>query len=250
MIDRGLCNVLLSYLNSQIKDLLISHAGGEDLKICDFGLSRRIKTSEYAPLDFGMPEYVSPECVNREGVGFWHDMWSVGITTYILLSGYSPFRGDNDRETLTNVQTGKWEFRESIWKHMSVECRDFISKLLVFMPERRMDVKTALKHSWFDIIYRRSEDEYRISTDKLRSYQYQFQDWYNNASCRNWYRRRPLSGAFTHPSKMVYPPGEHYTPEATPDRDPRVKSRRGPMEDYVGREPAEYELGMFQSESQ
>ena len=29
--------------------------------------------------------------------------------------------------------------------------------------------------------------------------------------CHTWYRRRPLSGAFTHPPCMVYPPGEEYT---------------------------------------
>ena len=38
-------------------------------------------------------------------------------------------------------------------------------------------------------------------------------DWTSNAQCRNWFRRKPLSGAYEHPSKMVYPPGETYTPE-------------------------------------
>uniref|UniRef100_A0A1B0DPE4 Uncharacterized protein n=1 Tax=Phlebotomus papatasi TaxID=29031 RepID=A0A1B0DPE4_PHLPP len=239
----------IAHLGLNIKDLLIAHPGSDELKVCDFGLARRIQGGKLAPLEYGMPEYVAPEAVNMEGVNYSYDMWSVGILTYVLLSGSSPFRGPNDRETLTNVQQGKWEFRESIWKYISEEGRDFISKLLIYMADRRMDVKTALKHPWFNLIHRRSNDEYRISTEKLRTYQYQFQDWYNNASCRNWYRRRPLAGAFTHPSKMVYPPGEAYTPGPTPDRESKVRSKRGPMEDYVGREPAEYELGMFQSES-
>lgn len=42
---------------------------------------------------------------------------------------------------------------------------------------------------------------------------YLIRDWTGNAQCRTWFRRRPLSGAFEHPSKMVYPPGEVYTPE-------------------------------------
>ncbi|GAB0092620.1 Obscurin [Sergentomyia squamirostris] len=239
----------IAHLGLNIKDLLIAHPGSDELKVCDFGLSRRIQGGKLGPLEYGMPEYVAPEAVNMDGVTYWYDMWSTGILTYVLLSGASPFRGDNDRETLNNVQQGKWEFRESVWKYISEDGRDFISKLLVYMADRRMDVKTALKHPWFNIIHRRVDDEYRISTEKLRTYQYQFQDWYNNASCRNWYRRRPLAGAFTHPSKMVYPPGEVYTPGPTPDRESKVKSRRGPMEDYVGREPAEYELGAFQSES-
>lgn len=75
-------------------------------------------------------------------------------------------------------------------------------------------------------------------------------DWYTNASCRNYYRRRPLQGAFTHPSKMVYPPGECYTPEPTPEpsRDPR---KRGNWEDKVNRfHHPDYELGLISSESQ
>lgn len=92
---------------SQIGDLLISHAGGDDLKIGDFGLTRRVGFGRLLPLIYGVPEYVSPEGARGEGVNLSTDMWSVGIITYILLSGISPFRGEHDRETLTRVQAGK-----------------------------------------------------------------------------------------------------------------------------------------------
>lgn len=117
-----------------------------------------------------MPEFVSPEVVNKEGVGFYQDMWSVGICTYILLSGYSPFRGENDRETLTRIQEGNWEFRHDIWTSISDEGKDFIRRQLCYAPEGRMDVKTALRHPWFHILERRSDDEYQITTDRLRNY--------------------------------------------------------------------------------
>jgi hypothetical protein len=38
---------------SQIGDLLISHPGGDDLKICDLGLARRIAFGKLASLDYG-----------------------------------------------------------------------------------------------------------------------------------------------------------------------------------------------------
>lgn len=53
-----------------------------------------------------MPEYVAPEVVNGDGVGCAADLWSLGIITYILLSGFSPFKGANDRETLTRIKEG------------------------------------------------------------------------------------------------------------------------------------------------
>ncbi|XP_046810938.1 obscurin isoform X2 [Lucilia cuprina] len=240
----------LGHMGLTIKDLLISVVGGDFLKISDFGLTRRIHTHALTTLDYGMPEYVSPEVVNKEGVGFAHDMWSVGVITYVLLSGHNPFRGANDRETLQRIKEGHWDFSDSIWTHITDEGRDFIKRLLVYSPEERMDVKTALRHPWFFMLDRRaSDEEYRISTDRLRNYYNDFRDWYANASCKHYFRRRRLSGCWTHPSKMVYPPGLVYTPEPTPERtpEPRIRSKR--VETYSKYLHPEYELGIIQSES-
>ncbi|CAH2103000.1 unnamed protein product [Euphydryas editha] len=218
----------VAHLGLTIGELLLSHAGSDLLKICDFGLSRRIQMNKYASLDYGMPEFVSPEVANGEGVSFASDMWSVGIITYILLSGHSPFRGANDRETLTNIRGGSWSWHdEEWWSRFSSECKDFIQRLLVMRWQDRLDIDSALSHPWLlraDKVY---QDEYIITTDRLRNYYNQYRDWMSNAQCRTWFRRRPLSGAFDHPSKMVYPPGEIYTPEGTPERD-RASHERKP----------------------
>lgn len=76
-------------------------------------------------------------------------------------------------------------------------------------------------------------------------------DWYNNASCRTWYRRRPLNSAFSHPSRMVYPPGHIYTPEPTPEPQPKEPKEARTWEDRIpSREPIDYEIGIAKSESQ
>ncbi|XP_046962544.1 obscurin isoform X5 [Vanessa cardui] len=218
----------VAHLGLTIGELLLSHAGSDLLKICDFGLSRRIQMNKYASLDYGMPEFVSPEVANGEGVSFASDMWSVGIITYILLSGHSPFRGANDRETLTNVRAGSWSWHdEDWWSRFSAESRDFITRLLQVRWHDRLDVDAALAHPWLLRADRIYDDEYVITTDRLRNYYNLYRDWTSNAQCRTWFRRRPLSGAFDHPSKMVYPPGEIYTPEGTPDRD-RASHERKP----------------------
>ena len=46
-----------------------------------------------------------------------------------------------------------------------------------------------------------------------------FREWYANASCDYLFRRRPLAGAFTHPSCMVYPPGDE-EPQPEPEPEP------------------------------
>ena len=72
-------------------DILFSRPGGTEIKITDFSLARRIVG--IVKLEYGQPEYVSPEIVNGEGASFASDLWAVGIITYLLLSGVSPFRG-------------------------------------------------------------------------------------------------------------------------------------------------------------
>ena len=80
-------------------DVLFTRPGGSEVKIADFSLSRRIVGN--VKLDYGQPEFVAPEVVNGEGAGFGSDMWSVGVMTYLLLSGVSPFRGQVDKNLLT-----------------------------------------------------------------------------------------------------------------------------------------------------
>ncbi|XP_035772253.1 death-associated protein kinase 1 [Neolamprologus brichardi] len=74
------------------------------IKIIDFGLAHKIDFGNDFKNIFGTPEFVAPEVVNYEPLGLEADMWSVGVITYILLSGASPFLGDNKQETLANVK--------------------------------------------------------------------------------------------------------------------------------------------------
>ncbi|XP_046590121.1 obscurin isoform X9 [Neodiprion lecontei] len=240
-----------AHLGLTLGDLLISHPGGDDLKIGDFGLSRRITYGKLMTLAYGMPEYVAPEVANNEGVSYGADMWSLGIITYILLSGNSPFRGINDRETLTRIKEGRWEFDDR-WSHISEDGRDFIRKLLVYQSDGRMDVSTALRHPWLNYADKMPLDPYRIPSENLRNYYNLYRDWYSNASCRTWYRRRRLSGAFEHPSKMVYPPGQSYTPSPSPDRNLTPRNRPPPRSwenNIPSREAIDTEIGVIKNES-
>lgn len=54
------------------------------IKIIDFGLAQRIESDSPIRVMFGTPEFISPEILNYEPIGFKSDMWSVGVICYVL----------------------------------------------------------------------------------------------------------------------------------------------------------------------
>uniref|UniRef100_A0A669PXW4 Protein kinase domain-containing protein n=1 Tax=Phasianus colchicus TaxID=9054 RepID=A0A669PXW4_PHACC len=118
------------------------------LKIIDFGLARKLAPDTPVKVLHGTPEFMAPEVVSFEPVGLATDMWSVGVICYILLSGESPFQGENDMETLSNITAAQWEFEEEIFSDISQQAKDFISQLLQKDPRCRLSSPGALQHPW------------------------------------------------------------------------------------------------------
>ncbi|XP_056356585.1 myosin light chain kinase 3 isoform X2 [Oenanthe melanoleuca] len=127
--------------------LCVNHTGNQ-IKIIDFGLARRYKPCEKLKVNFGTPEFLAPEVVNYDFVSFPTDMWSVGVITYMLLSGLSPFLGETDAETMNYVVNCSWDFDAEAFEQLSEDAKDFISRLLVKEKSCRMSATQCLKHEW------------------------------------------------------------------------------------------------------
>ncbi|XP_069481814.1 death-associated protein kinase 1 [Ambystoma mexicanum] len=118
------------------------------IKIIDFGLAHKIDSGTEFKNIFGTAEFVAPEIVNYEPLGLDVDMWSIGVITYILLSGASPFLGESKQETLANVSAVNYEFDDEFFSSTSNLAKDFIRRLLVKDPKRRMTIEESLTHPW------------------------------------------------------------------------------------------------------
>lgn len=79
-------------------------------------------------------------------------MWSIGVIAFMLLSGTPPFFGKTDRETVEAVKLGRWSFDERLFKNVSNEAKNFISKLLDRRVGARPSAAEALKHPWFNLL--------------------------------------------------------------------------------------------------
>ncbi|XP_077603604.1 death-associated protein kinase 2 isoform X5 [Crocuta crocuta] len=118
------------------------------IKLIDFGLAHEIEDGVEFKNIFGTPEFVAPEIVNYEPLGLEADMWSIGVITYILLSGASPFLGDTKQETLANITAVSYDFDEEFFSQTSELAKDFIRKLLVKETRKRLTIQEALRHPW------------------------------------------------------------------------------------------------------
>ncbi|KAF1471962.1 Myosin light chain kinase 2, skeletal/cardiac muscle, partial [Eudyptula minor novaehollandiae] len=138
------------HLDLKPENILCVAATGHMVKIIDFGLARRYNPQEKLKVNFGTPEFLSPEVVNYEQVSYSTDMWSMGVITYMLLSGLSPFLGDNDAETLNNVLAANWYFDEETFESVSDEAKDFVSNLIIKQKSARMSAGQCLQHPWLN----------------------------------------------------------------------------------------------------
>ncbi|KAF5900216.1 myosin light chain kinase 3-like isoform X1, partial [Clarias magur] len=138
------------HLDLKPENILCVSSNSNQIKIIDFGLARKYRPREKLKVNFGTPEFLAPEVVNYDFVSFPTDMWSVGVITYMLLSGLSPFLGDNDAETMNNILHANWDFDSEAFENVSEEAKDFISKLLIPAKCSRLSASGCMKHSWLN----------------------------------------------------------------------------------------------------
>ncbi|NXA17877.1 DAPK3 kinase, partial [Ibidorhyncha struthersii] len=146
------------------------------IKLIDFGLAHKIEDGVEFKNIFGTPEFVAPEIVNYEPLGLAADMWSIGVITYILLSGASPFLGETKQETLANITAVNYEFDEEFFSNTSDLAKDFIQKLLVKDTRKRLTIQEALSHPWITlkeeikVQENKKVENTQLKTKRLREY--------------------------------------------------------------------------------
>jgi serine/threonine protein kinase len=78
------------------------------------------------------------------------DLWSIGVISYMLLSSSKPFYNKNRRYMVDLIMRGDFKFDAAIWETISEDAKDFVRKLLVVDPKKRLNGPDALKHSWIE----------------------------------------------------------------------------------------------------
>ena len=164
----------------KLENLLIDL--NNNVKICDFGIGRKIKNKNQLLHDqCGTLMYMAPEILlssKEKGYeGFPVDIWSSGISLYIMLSGTLPFNYKNKKNTDENEEEENEEEEESmseksksnkkeddnfklqysiVYKEpkkiekISDEARDLLKGLLNKDPKKRLTCEQILNHPWLN----------------------------------------------------------------------------------------------------
>ncbi|GAV09499.1 hypothetical protein RvY_19031-2 [Ramazzottius varieornatus] len=163
------------HLDMKPENILCVTPTGNRIKLIDFGLARKYSPKIPIQVMVGTPEFVAPEVINYDPITPASDMWSVGVICYILLSGLSPFMGDDDTETLSNVTNAEWDFEDECFDTISDDAKDFITNLLVKRADKRMTAAECLNHKWLKpvspaILKVNFDHGRRLSTIKLKRF--------------------------------------------------------------------------------
>eukprot|EP00929_Paragymnodinium_shiwhaense_P123508 TRINITY_DN9746_c0_g1_i2.p1 TRINITY_DN9746_c0_g1~~TRINITY_DN9746_c0_g1_i2.p1 ORF type:complete len:470 (-),score=67.04 TRINITY_DN9746_c0_g1_i2:166-1575(-) len=146
----------ISYLHShnivhcdiKLENFLYDSTGDQaNLKLIDFGFSKMWDHRHAIHSKRGTPSYTAPEVFIGDFTDKC-DLWSLGVVVFILLGGHSPFPMRDEKVCRERILKGDITWREDRWCHLSANALDFVKRLLVTNPDKRMSADEALQHPW------------------------------------------------------------------------------------------------------
>ena len=147
-------------------NILIERSG--IVKITDFGLSNVQKTDADGGIQKGFslktccgtPYYVAPEVIqltDTQGYsGFTCDIWSLGIILFVMLTGETPFSGENLSKLLENITKGVYFFPQNV--SLSSSAKQCIRSILVG-ADKRVTLKELASDPWVSVAFDKSQME-------------------------------------------------------------------------------------------
>jgi len=101
--------------------------------------------------------YISPEII-KGNYDEKCDIWACGVILFILLCGYPPFTGSNDKEVYNIITQVKYDFNQPTWKNVSKYAKDLIKNMLT-LAKNRYTAKQVLNSKWLEIKLKDANEE-------------------------------------------------------------------------------------------
>ncbi|OVA15566.1 Protein kinase domain [Macleaya cordata] len=126
--------------------LLTTNDNQSILKIADFGFARSLQPRGLAETLCGSPLYMAPEIMQLQKYDAKADLWSVGAILFQLVTGKTPFTGNNQIQLLQNIVKSNELYFPPDNKDFSSDCTDLCRKLLRRNPVERLTFEEFFNH--------------------------------------------------------------------------------------------------------
>ncbi|KAG2593242.1 serine/threonine-protein kinase SAPK4-like isoform X2 [Panicum virgatum] len=136
----------------KLENVLLDGSPAPRLKICDFGYSKSSLLHSRPKSAVGTPAYIAPEVLShREYDGKLADVWSCGVTLYVMLVGAYPFEDPDDPKNIrkTVQQITQVQYKIPDYVHISTDCKQLLARIFVTNPMRRITMMEIKSHPWF-----------------------------------------------------------------------------------------------------
>lgn len=141
----------IAHLDLKPENILVEHSSSQPpvVKLTDFGDSTQLSpTVPYLHPLLGSPEFAAPELILGQPAALTSDLWSLGVVTYVMLSGASPFLDESVEETCLNVCRLDFSFPHNYFQGVTPAARAFVLLLLQARPDRRPSASACLQEPW------------------------------------------------------------------------------------------------------
>jgi serine/threonine protein kinase len=150
--------MLIAHRDIKPENILID--SNDNVKLVDFGFAERVGKEGGLTQSCGTEQFLAPEIIrvarpelgyNIKSFGLEVDMWALGISLYVMLTGYFPFEASSSsRDKLQKyIAKGHIELNYEQFLELSDHAKALIKRLLVCNPSDRLTASNALSDPWF-----------------------------------------------------------------------------------------------------
>ena len=111
--------------------MMINESENSDIRLLDIGLSKLIGPNETCSESFGTMGYAAPEVLQGKPYDKSVDSWSMGIVSYLLITGCLPFDDDDSHEIIRQTICDPVPYPKYLWKQFSTESKNFVMSKLI-----------------------------------------------------------------------------------------------------------------------
>ena len=149
--ERNVC-----HRDLKLENILFVGPDALEVKLIDFGLGasyqKQMKNGKKAGKRMlmttcGTVYFMAPE-VPRGAYTEKCDLWSIGVMTYMMLTGTPPFNGSSESEVMDKIKRKKPRYNQPVWGKVSPHAKEFVQNLLQKDAAQRWSADQALKSPW------------------------------------------------------------------------------------------------------